>query len=165
MSRVALALLFVLVLTTTGWAQKAGLSGREGHARTRFPLTVWTEPFDDVFERTASRAMDDWNAVALDVLEVRAFQIVTFGPPTPDAGSALDRETLLYVVVVHELGHALGLPHVDDPHSLMCCREWRGSEHRATLAAFSEAIKQPDIRSVRDQLAAHYAAFWALDVP
>jgi hypothetical protein len=80
----------------------------------------------------------------------------------PAARGRTSRETLLYQVVAHELGHALGLAHVRDARSLMCCV--RGSvdfNDPTAQEAYVEARRHPDVRSVRAQLAAHYARFWA----
>jgi hypothetical protein len=79
----------------------------------------------------------------------------------PIARGQTSRATLLYQVVAHELGHALGLPHVRDPRSLMCCE--RGAvdfNDPSARAAYIEARRHPDLRSVRTELAEHYARFW-----
>lgn len=79
----------------------------------------------------------------------------------PAARGQTSRETLLYQVVAHELGHALGLPHVRDPRSLMCCV--KGSvdfNDAAARDAYIEARRHPDVRSVRAQLAEQYVRVW-----
>ena len=79
----------------------------------------------------------------------------------PVARGQTSRETLLYQVVAHELGHALGLPHVRDPRSLMCCV--KGSvdfNDAATREAYIEARRHPDVRSARAELTAQYARVW-----
>jgi predicted Zn-dependent protease len=79
----------------------------------------------------------------------------------PVARGQTSRETLLYQVLAHELGHALGLPHVRDPRSLMCCEP--GSvdfNDPAARTAYVEARRRPDLQSVRAQLSDHYARFW-----
>jgi Matrixin len=95
---------------------------------------------------------DDRGAITLPV------HIVVVAPV---ARGETSRETLLYQVVAHELGHALGLPHVRDPRSLMCCV--KGSVNfgdPSAREAYIEARRHPDVRSVRAQLAEHYARVW-----
>ncbi len=78
----------------------------------------------------------------------------------PAARGQTSRETLLYQVVAHELGHALGLPHVRDPRSLMCCEPGAVDfNDPAAREAYVEARRNPDLSSVRAQLIGHYARF------
>lgn len=125
-----------------------------GEPPSRCHVTIAVEP------RAASGRMGEtFMETGADGVLACPVRIVVAEPSSRGQTAA---ETLLYQVVAHELGHALGLAHTRDPRSLMCCIH--GSvdfTDPTTREAYVEARRHPDLYSVSGQLRAHYDRFWS----
>ena len=84
---------------------------------------------------------------------------VDLGPAVARGESSAAR--VAYQVALHELGHALGLPHANDAASIMCCDPGRlDFDDPAVRATYLRTRRQPDLHAVLPQLSEHYRRFW-----
>ena len=108
----------------------------------------------DTFRAAAAEQLTTWaeraGGYSNGVYDVHPYILLNYN------GSYSDMSAL-----AHELGHALGLPHVSDPRSIMCCVA-AGVDFADVVVreAYVEARRNPNVRSVRVQLGEHYGRVW-----